>query len=164
MLAITVSYNWWKFLHVAGVLTFVLFHGVSVVVALRLRKERDRARIAGLLQLSGSSVLGMYVGLGWLIVFGAVAGIKGGTWDDGWFWLSIIILVLVVAEMSAVARPYYQGVKEAVEVRPSGVPRKSDEELEEILRSRVGLVNAAIGFAALVVIAWLMIFKPFTAV
>lgn len=164
MLAITVSYNWWKFLHVAGVLAFVLFHGVSIVVALRLRKERDRARIAGLLQLSGSSVLGMYVGLGWLIVFGVVAGIKGGTWDDGWFWLSIIILVLVVAEMSAVARPYYQGVKEAVEVRPSGVPRKSDEELEEILRSRVGLVNAAIGFIALVVIAWLMIFKPFTAV
>jgi hypothetical protein len=31
-----------------------------------------------------------------------------------------------------VARPYYQRVKEAVEVRPSGVPRRSDEELEEI--------------------------------
>jgi len=42
-----VPYNWWKFLHVAGVLSFVLFHGVSIVVALRLRKERDRARIAG---------------------------------------------------------------------------------------------------------------------
>lgn len=163
MLAVAVPYNWWKFLHVAGVLAFVLFHGVSIVVALRLRKERDRARIAGLLQLSGSSVLGMYVGLGWLTVFGTVAGIEGGSWNDGWFWLAIVILVIVVAEMSAVARPYYQRVKEAVEVRPSGVPRKSDEELDEILRSRVGLANTWIGFGALVLIAWLMIFKPFTA-
>jgi uncharacterized membrane protein len=164
MLAITVSYNWWKFLHVAGVLAFVLFHGVSIMAALRLRTERDRVRVAELLRFSGSSVLGMYVSLGWLIVFGVVAGIKGGWWNDGWFWISVAILVLVVGEMSAVARPYYQRVKESVEIRPSGVPRKSDEELEEILRSRVGLVNAIIGGAALVVIAWLMIFKPFTAI
>jgi len=162
MLAITVPYNWWKFLHVIGVLAFVLFHGVSIVAALRLRKERDRARVAELLQFSGSSILGMYVSLGWLIAFGVVASIKGGWWNDGWFWLSVAILVLVVGEMSAVARPYYQRVKGSVEVRPSGVPRKSDEELDEILRSRVGLVNAWIGGAALVVIAWLMIFKPFT--
>jgi uncharacterized membrane protein len=162
MLALSIPYNWWKFLHVAGVLAFVLFHGVSIVVALRLRKERDRGRIAALLQFSGSSVLGMYASLGWLVVFGVVAGIQGGSWDDGWFWLSIVILVLVVGEMSAVAKPYYQRVKEAVEIRPSGVPRKSDEELEQIMRARVGLVNAWIGFGALVVIAWLMIFKPFT--
>jgi uncharacterized membrane protein len=164
MLAITVSYNWWKFLHVAGVLAFVMFHGVSIIAALRLRTERDRTRVAELLRFSGTSILGMYVSLGWLIVFGVVAGIKGGWWNDGWFWISVAILVLVAGEMSAVARPYYQRVKEAVEIRPSGVPRKSDEELEEILRARVGMVNTAIGAAALVVIAWLMIFKPFTVI
>lgn len=164
MLAITVSYNWWKFLHVAGVLAFVMFHGVSIIAALRLRTERDRTRVAELLRFSGTSILGMYVSLGWLIAFGVVAGIKGGWWNDGWFWISVAILVLVAGEMSAVARPYYQRVKEAVEIRPSGVPRKSDEELEEILRARVGMVNTAIGAAALVVIAWLMIFKPFTVI
>ncbi len=161
---IAIAYNWWKLLHVAGVLAFVLFHGVSISAALRLRKERDRRRIAELLQFSGSTLLGMYVSLGWLIVFGIVAGIQGGWWDDGWFWLSVVILVAVVGEMSAVARPYYQRVKEGVEVRPSGVPRKSDEELDEILRARIGLVNTAIGATALVVIAWLMIFKPLTVI
>jgi hypothetical protein len=161
MLSITVSYNWWKFLHVAGVLAFVMFHGTSIVVALRLRKERDRGRITELMQLSGSSLRGMYVSLVWLIVFGVVAGIKGLWWNDGWFWISIAILVVVVGEMSAVARPYYQRVKEAVEVRPSGVPRRSDEELDEILRSPVAMANAVIGFVALAAIAWLMMFKPF---
>ena len=164
MLAITIDYNWWKFLHVAGVLSFVLFHGVSVLASLRLRTERDRTRIAELLRFSGSSILGMYLSLLWLVVFGVVAGVKGGSWNDGWFWISIVILVLVVAEMSAVARPYYQRVKEAVEVRPSGVPRRSDEELDEILRSRAALANMIIGIVALVLIAWLMIFKPFTVI
>jgi len=160
MLGLT-AYLWWKFLHVAGVIAFVSFHGVSMVAALRVRKERDRVRIATVLQLSGSSLMGMYVSLAWLITFGVVAGIQGDFWNDGWFWISIGLLVLVVGEMSAVGRPYYERLKEAVEVRPSGVPRRSDEELEEILSSPVALWNAVFGAAVLLAITWLMIFKPF---
>lgn len=160
MLGLT-AYSWWKFLHVAGVIAFVSFHGVSMVAALRVRKERDRVRIATVLQLSGSSLMGMYVSLAWLITFGVVAGIQGDFWNDGWFWISIGLLVLAVAEMSAVGRPYYERLKEAVEVRPSGVPRRSDEELEEILSSPVAVWNAVFGAAVLLAITWLMIFKPF---
>jgi hypothetical protein len=160
MLAFT-AYTWWKFLHVAGVIAFVMFHGVSMTVALQLRRERDRGRIATMTQLSGSSLRGMYVALLWLIVFGVIAGIQGDWWNDGWFWISVGLLVVAIAEMSAVARPYYERVKEAIEVRPSGVPRRSDEELDEILRSPIGLWNTVFGIAVLAVIAWLMIFKPF---
>jgi len=60
-----------------------------------------------------------------------------------------------------VVRLYLQKEKDAVEVRPSGVPRRSDEELEEILRSRVAVWNAAFGAAVLLAITYLMIFKPF---
>jgi hypothetical protein len=155
------AYTWWKFLHVAGVIAFVMFHGVSMMVALQLRTERDRGRIATMTQLSGSSLRGMYVALLWLIVFGVIAGIQGEWWNDGWFWISVGLLVVAIAEMSAVGRPYYERVKEAIEVRPSGVPRRSDEELDEILRSPIALWNAAFGVAVLAAIAWLMIFKPF---
>ncbi len=155
------AYTWWKFLHVAGVIAFVMFHGVSMMVALQFRTERDRARIATMTQLSGSSLRGMYVALLWLIVFGVIAGIQGEWWNDGWFWISVGLLVVAIAEMSAVGRPYYKRVKEAIEVRPSGVPRRSDEELDEILRSPIGLWNAVFGVAVLAAIAWLMIFKPF---
>ena len=155
------AYTWWKFLHVAGVIAFVMFHGVSMMVALQLRTERDRGRIATMTQLSGSSLRGMYVALLWLIVFGVIAGVQGEWWNDGWFWISVGLLVVAIAEMSAVGRPYYERVKEAIEVRPSGVPRRSDEELDEILRSPIGLWNAVFGIAVLAAIAWLMIFKPF---
>lgn len=155
------AYTWWKFLHVAGVIAFVMFHGVSMMVGLQLRTERDRGRIATMTQLSGSSLRGMYVALLWLIVFGVIAGIQGEWWNDGWFWISVGLLVVAIAEMSAVGRPYYERVKEAIEVRPSGVPRRSDEELDEILRSPIALWNAVFGIAVLAAIAWLMIFKPF---
>ena len=155
------AYTWWKFLHVAGVIAFVMFHGASMMVGLQLRRERDRGRIATMTQLSGSSLRGMYVALLWLIVFGVIAGIQGEWWNDGWFWISVGLLVVAIAEMSAVGRPYYERVKEAIEVRPSGVPRRSDEELDEILRSPIGLWNAVFGIAVLGAIAWLMIFKPF---
>jgi ABC-type Fe3+ transport system permease subunit len=159
---LAIEYNWWKLLHVLGVLAFVMYHGVSMIVALRLRKERDRARIAELLQFSGSSVRGMYLSLAWLTVFGVIAGVQSGVYThQGWFWVSLGVLVFVMVEMGAMARPYYQRLKEAVEIRPSGVPRRSDEELDTMLRSRLPLLNTALGFAALLFIAYLMIFKPF---
>lgn len=157
---LAVDYRWWKFLHVLGVLGFVAFHGVSIVVALRLRRERDRRRIQELLQFSGSSVIGMYASLGILIVFGVIAGFAQDWWRFWWIWISLGLLVLSIAEMSVVARPYYQQLKDAVQLRPSGVPRRSDEELEQLLRSPNALWNAVFGFAVLVVIAWLMIWKP----
>ena len=157
-----IAYNWWKLLHVLGVLAFVMYHGVSMIVAVRLRSERDRTRIAELLQFSGSSVRGMYVSLAWLTLFGIVAGVQSGIYTrQGWFWVSIGILVAVSVEMSIVARPYYERLKEAVEIRPSGVPRRSDEELAAMLRSSLAVASAAFGFASLVFITYLMIFKPF---
>jgi hypothetical protein len=157
---LAVDYRWWKLLHVLGVLGFVLFHGVSVMVALRLRKERDRTRIAELLQFSGSSVLGMYASLVVLIAFGVIAGFSGRWWSYWWIWISLGLLVGTIVEMSAIARPYYQQLKDAIQLRPSGVPRKSDEELDQVLRSRLALFNAVWGILALLIITWLMIWKP----
>jgi hypothetical protein len=159
MLAIA-AYNWWKLLHILGVLGFVMFHGVSVWVAVQLRSERDRTRIAELLRFSGSSVRGMYASLMLLTAFGVVAGFDAGWWGYAWIWIAIGILVAMIAEMTAVARPYYQRVKEAVEVRPSGVPRASDEELDGILRSRLAIWNGVVGVVGLVAITWLMVFRP----
>jgi ABC-type Fe3+ transport system permease subunit len=154
------AYLWWKFLHVLGVLAFVMFHGVSSVVAFRLRKERDRTRIAELLQFSGTSIRGMYVSLGVLILFGVIAGFDGDWWRFWWIWISLGLLVATLAVMYVVARPYYQQLKDAIQLRPSGVPRRSDEELDQIMRSSASTLTIAWGTAALVIIAWLMIWKP----
>lgn len=160
MLAFVVDYRWLVFIHIVGVLGFVMSHGVSMMVALRLRTERDRTRIAELLQFSGTSVMASYVSLGILLIGGVWAGFRLDWWDYGWIWVSLGVLVFMIVEMGAVARPYYQRLKEAVEIRPSGVPRRSDEELDAMLRSRLPLLNTVLGYASLLVITWLMVWKP----
>ena len=52
-------YEWWVLLHLVGVFVFLLSHGVSVGVLLRLRRERDPAKVAALLELSGTSIKGL---------------------------------------------------------------------------------------------------------
>jgi hypothetical protein len=80
--------------------------------------------------------------------------------SEWWIWAAIVILVVVAALMGAIARPYFARVKEACQVRPSGVPRVSDEELTEILKAPTAHVISAIGVIGLVVILYLMVFQP----
>jgi hypothetical protein len=62
--------------------------------------------------------------------------------------------------MLLLARPYYKKIAAATELRPSGVPRISDEELASRLESPTPIAIAAIGGLGLLVILYLMIFKP----
>jgi uncharacterized membrane protein len=155
-----VKYTWWVFLHHLGVAGFLLAHGTSTAMLFRLRGERDRSRIQTLISFSGSTVTAMYVSLG-VILVGGIGGAVVGKWFGFWWpWVAIGLLLAIVGAMSALARPYYQRVSESLDVRVSGVPRRSDEELDAILRSRVPLVIAWTGFLGLVAIIWLMVFKP----
>ena len=58
-----VEYDWIVFLHIFGVFVFLIAHGVSSGVGFRLAKERNRERVAALLEFSGSSYRGMILGL-----------------------------------------------------------------------------------------------------
>jgi amino acid transporter len=67
--------RWIVFLHVLGAFMFVAGHGVSMFAVFAVRKERDRAKLATLLDLSGWSLAVAGIGLLVLFVSGIVAGI-----------------------------------------------------------------------------------------
>jgi uncharacterized membrane protein len=166
MPVLAIDYRWWVFIHLAGVFGFLLGHGASVSVLFRLRKERNRDKIRELLQFSGSTVRLFYVSLLVLVVGGVGAGlgigtsVKPGYFSQKWIWEAIGVLAVVTVAMIAVARPYYRRIAEATELRPSGVPRVSDEDLATRLTSKTPAAVALLGFGGLLVILWLMIFKP----
>ncbi len=62
--------------------------------------------------------------------------------------------------MTAIAKPYFKKVSAACDLRPSGVPRVSDEELLELVRSKASALIMLIGIGGLTLIVWLMVFKP----
>jgi hypothetical protein len=152
--------RWLLFLHITSVLALLGSHGTSMTVLYRIRAERDRKRILDLVTLSGETIVPMYVSLAAIVVTGVLLGLKLDAFSTWWLWLAIVILVVIIGLMSAIARPYFARVKEACQVRPSGVPRVSDEELADILRSSTAHVLTAIGGIGLLAILYLMVFQP----
>jgi hypothetical protein len=161
-------YPWVVFLHVASVLVFTLGHGVSAAVALRVRRESEVPRIAALLELSSWSLNVAGLGLLGVIVTGIAAGIMGGWFGSVWLWASIVIFVLVGGLMTPLGRGYLDAVRVAtgspVRERKGAPPPPAPlggAELAAVLDDRRPLLTALLGMAGLLVLTWLMMFKPF---
>lgn len=154
-------YEWVKYLHIASAIGFVAVHGVSIAVLYTIRKERDRRRIVAALDASGRTATAMYLTLGAIVGTGLWLGALRHLWfEKRWFWLALIVLAATTGAMLAVAKPFTARIRAACEMRPTGVPRKSDEELAEILGSgRVHLITL-IGVVSLASILYLMVFRP----
>ena len=164
---LTPYYGWIVLLHIAGAFVFVLAHGVSMFASMQIRRERDPARIRSLLDLSGTSLTVMYLGLLLLLVGGITAGIVGGHFARLWTWASLGILIAVIVAMYALATRYYIRVRAAVGMRSPQMPKDapdpvpvSDEELAALLETRRPDVVAAIGLLGLLAILALMVLKP----
>src|SRR4029077_16625880 len=161
-------YNWIVFLHVAGAFTFVLAHGVSAGVALKLRQEREVPRIQALLDLSKTATQGMYVGLVILLIAGITAAFMAGLWGRGWIWTAIALLILSIAFMWTRASVYYGEIRRAAGLayyilgKGSGPPAAPNAtELAGLLGSSRAMETVAVGSIGLLAIIWLMVMKPF---
>lgn len=153
-------YRWLVFLHLVGVFGFLASHGVSMVVAMRLMKERDPRKVTDLLDLSAASVRGMYGSLGLLLLAGIIAGFVGHWWGAGWIWASLLILILTTVAMVSFASPYYRRVRFVARAMAAGETSLSPEQFEQVLASRRGVSVIAIGVVGLLLILYLMLFKP----
>jgi hypothetical protein len=159
--------QWLVFAHVLGAFTFVLAHGVSVFVALRLRSERDQAGVAALLDLSRSAVTIAAFAVIFLLVTGIVAGFAGDWWGERWIWASIGILILLWAYMSFRGTRYLDSVRHAVgslgiyDKKGTEPPPADPAAATALLASSRALELATVGGIGLVAILYLMVFKPF---
>lgn len=154
-------YRYWFMLHILGVVAFMAAHGASMFTMFRVRNlDLDRARIADAISFSGTTTRPMYISLAVLVIAGFVAGVQGNWLDDWWLWIAVVVLLVTTGLMTAIAAPYFRRITEACGVRPSGVPRTSDEELTALLHGPTTTLITVIGTVGLLVILYLMIFKP----
>ena len=160
--------KWIVFLHLAGTFMFVAGHGVSMFVAFQLRKERDRARLAALLDLSGWSLGAAGIGLLVLFLSGILAGIVLGSFGKWWIWISLALLVVIAGLMTPLGTIRFGRIRAALGQRtrnlkpaaPDPVPA-SDTALEALLVSRAPETLLLLGGGGFLVILWLMMFRPF---
>ncbi|MGH2619915.1 MAG: hypothetical protein ACRDHG_05015 [Anaerolineales bacterium] len=161
-------HKWLVFLHVLGVMGFMLAHGGTTAMTLLLKRQRDLDHMRELLDLSRHSGPVFGVALLVLLASGTAAGFTGRWWGDGWIWVSLAILIGVTAVMAWVSRAHYHRLRKVLGMpyfdgrrdQPA-LPPASEEEIYALqARLRPGLVGA-VGFGGIVLIAWLMMYKPF---
>jgi hypothetical protein len=162
-------HQWIVFVHIIGVFLFLLAHGTSAAVLLRLRSERDPAAVLTLVDLSARTINVMGVGLAIWFLGGIAAGFSGNYWTSGrlWIWASLLIAVAVIALMTPLGRGYVDRVRIALGVDPkakAGQPLRSEIDaaaLDAAIRSGRPALLASLGLGAVAVLTWLMMFKPF---
>jgi hypothetical protein len=163
-------YPWIVLTHVTGVLLFFVAHGSSAVVGLRLKGERDPARVLALLDLSRWS-LGPAAGVSLLVglVAGIAAGFVGGWWGHLWIWLSLAIFLAVGGLMTPMAAAKLSAMRSAAGIRiqppfgfgPHGeAPTADPAELQRLLEAWNPWPTSVLGIAGFVVILALMLLKP----
>jgi len=162
-------YHLWNvWIHVVGVFMFLIGHGVSAAVAWRLRTERDPVAVRTLLDFSRRSVMFMSVGLLIWLVGGILAGFSGNYWTSGhyWIWVSLVLAIVVIVVMTPMGRLYFNRVRLAV-----GLEERSNKVvpgfvvdqavLDKAIMSGRPALLASIGVGMILVLSWLMFFKPF---
>ena len=158
---------WLVFAHILGAFTFVLAHGVNVFVALRVRSEADPTRVTALLDLSKSAVAIAAIAVAFLLLTGIAAGFAGDYWGQRWIWVSLAILILLWGYMSFRGTMYHDAVRHAVgslgvyDHKATEPPPADPAALAALQASPRALELATVGGIGLVVILWLMVFKPF---
>lgn len=150
-------YVWLVYIHLVGVVLFALGHGASALAAFRIRGARDSQMLAEHLATSQLALGPMYVGLLLLGIGGLGAAWSAGLLLAPWVVASYVVLVLVLGMMYAVATPYYGELRKLV---ADGAGPVDSQDLAARLRTRRPEVLLTVGAIGLLVLVWLMTFRP----
>jgi hypothetical protein len=142
-------------------------HGVSAFTVIRLRGERDPARVSALLDLSKFSLPTSDLAILVILISGIASGFVIGSWGHLWIWVSIGVLVFLFIFMSVRGVQYHDALRHALgmagfyDKKDAPIPEADPEALARALASGRGMELAAVGGIGLLVILWLMVVKPF---
>ena len=154
-------YQWWVFIHIVGVVGFLLAHGVSVAVLFALRREREPGRIRALLTLSGQTTAVFYWSFLVLLGGGLAAATWGHWWSAAWPWIALGVLFGLTVLMYFLAKPFYERIRRIMAIEAGGGTAVGEAEIAAATAGPVPAVIAAAGGAGLVGIVYLMVLKPF---
>ena len=141
-------YRWIVFVHIASVLALLLVHPVTV--AFHLKEERDDTRIRELLEVSEAASMLRWVFFGLTLASGVVLGFMGSWWGTAWMWMALAIFVAIGVVMNVYGGRTIDRIADT----------RDDAEMERLLARFRPMILAVTGAGGLLVILYLMLFKP----
>ena len=141
-------YRWIVFVHIASVLGLLLVHPVTV--AFHLKQERNDTRIRELLEVSEAASILRWIFFGITLASGIVLGFMGSFWGTFWIWAALVVFIAIAVVMNVCGGRTIDRIADT----------RDDAEMERLLtRFRPGIL-AVTGAGGLLLILYLMLFKP----
>jgi 4-hydroxybenzoate polyprenyltransferase len=141
-------YRWIVFIHIASVLGLLLVHPVTV--AFHLKEERDDTRIRELLEVTEAASTLRWIFFGLVILSGVVLGFLGSWWSTAWIWAALAIFVLMGVVMNVYGGRMIDRIADT----------RDNAEMERLLSRFRPWILALSGGGGLLLILYLMLFKP----
>ncbi|HKC92255.1 MAG: hypothetical protein E6J23_12160 [Chloroflexi bacterium] len=141
-------YRFIVFIHIASVLGLLLVHPVTV--AFHLKEERDDTRIRELLEVTEAASKLRWFFFGLTIATGVLLGSLGSWWGTAWFWAALAIFVAIGVVMNVYGGRTIDRIADT----------HDDAEMERLLTRFSPWLLAVTGAGGLLVILFLMLFKP----
>lgn len=163
-------YQWFVFAHILGVFSFLFAHGTAAAVAFVLRRQREVERVRVLLDLSRGVTMVANISLLVLLAAGITAGFIGNWWNQGWIWAALGLLILISATMTPLGSRPLNRLRQLVNagnparsetISHSSLDPAAEKQLAVLLDTTHPWLLTVIGGGGLVLILWLMMFKPF---
>ena len=163
-------YQWFVFAHVLGVFGFLLAHGTAAAVAFALPRQREVERVRVLLDLSRGATMVGDISLLVLLAAGITAGFMGNWWGQGWIWAALGLFILISVAMTLLGSRSINRIRQLVQagnpsrsetISHSSLDTSAEKQLAVLLAATHPWLLAVIGGGGLVLILWLMMFKPF---
>ena len=158
------------YLHVAGALGFFLFHGATASASFGLKREQGRESVELLLKMRESAGVAGGISMMVSLITGIILGFMGRFWSEAWIWIAIGIFLVISIVMGGYGRNNFDRISYMINPDKYKAPRdKKDQEpipaTEEELTAEQAkgrpVMLTVTGIASLVLILWLMMFKPF---
>ena len=105
-----------------------------------------------------------------MLISGIILGFMGRFWSEAWVWIAIVVFVVILFVMGGYGRNNFDRVSYLFDPEKYKAPRDkkgeepipaSDEDLAAEQAKGRPVMLTVTGLAALALILWLMMFKPF---
>lgn len=164
-----VPLRWLVLLHVLAAFAFVLLHGPSAYAMARLLREREPARVAALLDMSGAATPASWAALAFLGLTGLLLASMEHVWSLPWAWGSVVVLLVASFSMSWLAARPFNHARGALGLRwfdgrrqqpaTGVVDLAAFEAALAMVRARTP-ATLVLGTLGLVALVWLMVARP----
>jgi 4-hydroxybenzoate polyprenyltransferase len=141
-------YQWIVFIHIASVFGLLLVHPVTV--AFHLKEERDDTRIRELLEVSEAASTLRWIFFGLTLASGVVLGFLGSWWSATWIWAALTVFVVIGVVMNLYGGRTIDRIADT----------RDNAEMERLLTRFRPWILAVTGTGGLLLILYLMLFKP----